>query len=130
MEVTREIVMPAPPAEVWEALTVPERLEEWFANDVELEVEPGGEGTFTWGNGEVRRARVDEVEPGRRLAFRWSEDEPEAGSETTVVFTLEEVPEGTRVTVTESAPTFEACAGHWGAALDLQRLVGGAAVLA
>jgi uncharacterized protein YndB with AHSA1/START domain len=130
VEVTRELVMPAPPAEVWRSLTVPERLEEWFANDVELEAEPGGEGTFTWENGEVRHAHVDEVEPERRFAFRWSEEAPDAGSETTVVFTLEEVPEGTRVTVTESASAPQACAGGWGAALELQLLVRGGAVLA
>lgn len=130
MEVTREIVMPAPPAEVWEALTDPERLEDWFANDVELDAEPGGEGTFTWENGEVRHAQVDEVEPGRRFAFRWSDEGTSPDDETHVAFTLEEVPEGTRLTVTESAPTIEACAGNWGAALDLQALVRRATVLA
>ena len=36
MEVKREIVLPAEPDEVWSALTDSERLEEWFANDVEL----------------------------------------------------------------------------------------------
>src|SRR5947208_387171 len=44
MEVVREIVFPAPPEEVWEALTEPERLEEWFANEVELDARPGGGG--------------------------------------------------------------------------------------
>ena len=43
MEVQREVVLEAPVEEVWDALTEPERLEEWFANDVELELEPGGE---------------------------------------------------------------------------------------
>jgi uncharacterized protein YndB with AHSA1/START domain len=33
MQIEREIVFPASPDEVWEALTEPERLEEWFAND-------------------------------------------------------------------------------------------------
>ena len=37
MEVTREIVFPDPPDEVWRALTEAEQLEEWFANDVELD---------------------------------------------------------------------------------------------
>ena len=37
MEVTREIVFPVSPGEVWEALTDPDQLEEWFANDVELD---------------------------------------------------------------------------------------------
>ena len=32
MEIEREIVVPEPPDEVWEALTEPERLEEWFAH--------------------------------------------------------------------------------------------------
>ena len=37
MEVTREVVLEAPVEEVWDALTDPEQLEEWFANDVELD---------------------------------------------------------------------------------------------
>ena len=62
MEVTRSIVLPVTRDEAWEALTEPERLREWFANDVELDVRPGGEGVFRWENGESRRAVVDEVE--------------------------------------------------------------------
>ena len=42
--------------------TEPERLEEWFANDVELDAVPGGEGVFEWDNGEVRHAIVESVE--------------------------------------------------------------------
>ena len=47
----REIVLPAPRAEVWEALTEPERLEDWFANDVDLDLRPGGGASFRWWNG-------------------------------------------------------------------------------
>ena len=43
MEIERDIVFPASPAEVWEALTEPERLEEWFANEVSLDARPGGD---------------------------------------------------------------------------------------
>jgi uncharacterized protein YndB with AHSA1/START domain len=75
VDVTRELVLPAPPAEVWEALTDSDRLEEWFANDVELDPEPGGEGVFRWEDGEIRRAHVEEVEAGRRFSFRWSDEE-------------------------------------------------------
>ena len=84
MEIVREVVFPAPPEEVWEALTEPERLEEWFANDVELDVRPGGAGVFRWDDGEV-------------------------------AFTLEEVPEGTRLLVRETAPVPE-----WSTALELR----------
>ena len=99
MEVTREIVFPASPDEVWEALTDPEQLEEWFANDVELDVREGGNGVFRWDDGDERRARVLVVEPGERLVFDWA-DEGE------VEFTLEEVEEGTRLLVRESTPEF------------------------
>lgn len=125
MDVTREVVLPAPPAEVWEALTDPARLAEWFANEVELEAEPGGAGVFRWEGGEVRRASVEEVEPERRFAFRWS-DEDAPGEETHVAFTLEEVPEGTRITVTESSAGPSACAAEWSSALELRALLAGA----
>ncbi|HZC28630.1 MAG TPA: SRPBCC domain-containing protein, partial [Gaiellaceae bacterium] len=84
MEVTREVVVPAPPEEVWQALTEPERLEEWFANEVELDVRPGGAALFRWDDGEERRAAVREVQPEERLVLDWD-------GEGEVVFTLEEV---------------------------------------
>jgi uncharacterized protein YndB with AHSA1/START domain len=100
MEVTREVELPAPPDEVWEALTDPEKLEEWFATEVELEVRTGGVGVFRWGNGETRTAVVEEVDPPRRFGFRWA-DADEAESE--VLFELEETAGGTRVTVREAS---------------------------
>ena len=99
MEVTREIVFPVPPDEVWEALTDPEQLEEWFANDVELDAKEGGEGVFRWDDGEERHARVVEAAPGERLVLDWYDDG-------TVELTLEEVEEGTRLLVRESTPQF------------------------
>jgi uncharacterized protein YndB with AHSA1/START domain len=109
MDVRREIVFPAEPAEVWEALTVPERLEDWFATEVELEPRPGGSGVFRWGNGEERHASIEEVDPERLLTLRWED----GGGE--VVFTLEPVPEGTRLVVVESSP-------EWSTALELRAL--------
>jgi len=97
--VTREIVFPVPPDEVWEALTDPEQLEEWFANNVELDAREGGEGVFRWDDGEERHATVVEAAPGERLVLDWDE-------EGTVELTLEEVEEGTRLRVRESTPQF------------------------
>ncbi|HET7045967.1 MAG TPA: SRPBCC domain-containing protein [Gaiellaceae bacterium] len=110
MEVTRELVLPAPPEEVWEALTDPERLMEWFANDVEWD---GDELVYRWGDGEERRARIDEAEEPRRLGFRWSGGD---GAETSVTFELEEASEGTLLTVTEGSDA------GWATALGLQAL--------
>lgn len=115
MEVMRELVLPSPPDEVWTALTDPEELEKWFANDVELDVEEG-EAVFTWENGEVRRARLEEVDEGRRFSFTWSDEDD---VETRVAFDLEEIPEGTRLTVTESSPDPQASA-EWSTAVDLR----------
>ncbi len=53
--IRREIVLPAPREDVWEALTEPERLADWFANDVDLDLRPGGGASFRWSNGETRR---------------------------------------------------------------------------
>jgi uncharacterized protein YndB with AHSA1/START domain len=97
VQVEREIVVPEPPEEVWEALTEPERLEEWFATEVELDARPGGEGVFRWGDGEERRAVVREVEEPRRLVLEW-----EDGGE--VVVELGETPGGTLVRVVEASP--------------------------
>ena len=100
MEVMREVEFPQSPDEVWEAITEPDQLEEWFANDVELDARPGGAGIFRWDDGEERRATVVEADPGERLVLDWDDD----GGE--VEFTLEETDEGTRLRIRESAPDF------------------------
>ena len=104
MEILREVVFPAPPDEVWEALTEPERLEEWFANDVELDVRPGGAGVFRWDDGEERHAVVREAEPGERLVLDWDDDGE-------VEFTLADEDEGTRLVVTETEPAWTPALG-------------------
>lgn len=104
--IRKEIVLPSPREEVWEALTEPERLEDWFANQVELDLRPGGGASFRWDNGEERHATVTEVDPERKLAFEW-DDEGE------VEFTLADDADGTRLTVVETVPA-------WSTALDLQ----------
>jgi len=117
MEVRREIVVAAERNLVWAALTESARLAEWFANEVDLDLRPGGRGRFAWADGEVREADVDEVVAGRRLAFRWAEPGEEA---TAVEWELEEIDGGTRVTVVESVPERapRACA-EWGLAIEL-----------
>lgn len=111
--IRREVVFEAPPDEVWQALTRPERLREWFANEVELDVRPGGAGVFRWDDGSLRHAVVEDVEEERRLAFRWSDDD---GAESRVELALEDSPDGTRLTVTETATTgveANALTGEW-----------------
>ena len=110
MQVEREIVFPEEsPAEVWEALTEAERLEEWFATEAELDPRPGGAGVFRWGDGDERRATVREASEQERLVLEWDDD----GGR--VVIELEELDDGTRLRVVESTPEF-------GTALELRGL--------
>jgi uncharacterized protein YndB with AHSA1/START domain len=99
MEIERQIVVPEAPNEVWEALTEPERLEEWFASEAEFDARPGGEGVFRWGDGEERRAVVRDLQEDERLVLDWDD----GGS---VAIELEPVVDGTRVRVVESSPEF------------------------
>jgi uncharacterized protein YndB with AHSA1/START domain len=104
--IRKEIVFPVPREELWDALTEPERLAEWFANEVDVDLRPGGGASFRWANGEERHATVTTVEPERRLSFAW-EDEGE------VEFVLSDDADGTRLVVVETVPA-------WTTALDLQ----------
>ncbi len=106
--VEREIELPVSPEEAWDAITEAERLEEWFANEVEIDLREGGEGVFRWGDGEERHAVIEEVDPLRRLAFSWDEGR--------VVIELEERGGATVVRVTESANA------GWATALGLRAM--------
>ena len=104
--IRKEIVLRSPRDQVWRALTDPAALADWFANEVELDLRPGGKARFRWANGEQRRARVTAVESGERLAFAWDD-------EGAVEFTLSDEEEGTRLIVVETTPA-------WTTALELQ----------
>jgi uncharacterized protein YndB with AHSA1/START domain len=112
--VERETMIEASPEEVWEALTDEDRLEEWLAPDVELDPVEGGEIAVI--DGDDRRAgTVETVEEEERFAFTWTR--PGEG-ESFVEFTIEALPGGTRVKVTETAvgPIAMAATG-WGSRL-------------
>ena len=108
MEIRREIVLPTTREDAWEALTEPERLEEWFATDVELELREGGAAVFRWGDGDVRRAEVVTVEDEERLVLRFDD-------EGLVDLRLADDEDGTRVLVRETSP-------QWSTALELSAL--------
>ena len=97
--VERETVVEAGPEEVWEALTDEDRLSEWIAPEVELDPVEGGE-LLVRGDGDERRGTVETVTDGERFAFTW--ERPGEG-ESLVEFTVEAIPEGTRVVVVETA---------------------------
>ena len=90
------MTLPLGADEAWETVT---ELEGWLVEDTDLALAPGEEGTLRLPDGEERRAVVEEVEPGERLAFWWWVADAPA---TLVELRLEPAVSGTRVVVTES----------------------------
>jgi uncharacterized protein YndB with AHSA1/START domain len=81
------------PEDAWQALTVPEKVVEWFT-----EATPAGPVgapyRLDFGDGSVIEGRIVELEPGRRLAYTWSWVDTEPRSETLVTWTVEALPDG------------------------------------
>jgi uncharacterized protein YndB with AHSA1/START domain len=97
--VRRAITLPVTRDRAWRAVT--EELDAWLADEVELDPREGGEVTVRWNDGRSRTGVVEEVAEERRLSFRWRADD-DAGAESLVEFTLDDVEDGTRVTVLEA----------------------------
>jgi uncharacterized protein YndB with AHSA1/START domain len=99
-ETSSELTVPASAEETWDALTDPERLADWLAEDAELDLRPGGELAVRVDD-ERRNGFFEEVEPPRRLVFWWG---PDGDEPTRVEIELEPDGEDTRVRVVESRP--------------------------
>ena len=99
-ETSSELTVPASAEETWDALTDPERLAEWLADDAELDLRPGGD-LAVCVDDERRSGFFEEVEPPRRLVFWWG---PDGDEPTRVEIELEPDGEDTRVRVVESRP--------------------------
>jgi uncharacterized protein YndB with AHSA1/START domain len=105
LAIEREVVIEAPVEVVWRTITEPDQLSQWFADRVELVVEPGAHGFMRFGD-QGGPVVVETVDPPTRFSFRWnypSGQEPVAGNSMLVEFTLTpEGPERTRLRVVES----------------------------
>lgn len=100
--IERTMTFHVPREHVWDAITQPESISKWFGVEAEVDLTPGGEAVFRWGEIEVR-ATVDAVEPPSRFSYRWEPSNTPTGGPTTLVdFTLEEIEGGTRLTLVES----------------------------
>src|SRR5690349_22705148 len=103
-QIERETVIAAPVERVWALLTEAEHLGRWFADaGAEIDLRPGGAMALRFeGHGTVH-GRVVEVEPPRRLAYRWGPlGDLTAENSTLVEFTLKPEGDGTRLRVVES----------------------------
>jgi len=86
---------------VWAAITEPEQIARWFGTGAELDLRPGGEGTLSWEDlGVTTSITVETVDRPSRFAYRWQSNR--GGPTTLVEFRLEEIQDGTRLTLVES----------------------------
>src|SRR5581483_9830082 len=104
--VERRTWLPAHPDDVWEIVIG----EDWLAEEVSLELRPGGDATFRTGE-EVRTGWVEDAarpsdDGAGRLAFWWAADgEPASRVEVTIERARGwDGPDGTRVRIVESRP--------------------------
>lgn len=104
--VEKRVVYPVGRAEVWAALTRPAELSRWFGAEVaSLDLRPAGRMVVRHPDGSSRRALVETVDAPSRFAFRWlPAPAGSAGADpgSRVEFLLEEVEEGTALTVVET----------------------------
>jgi uncharacterized protein YndB with AHSA1/START domain len=110
--IERKILLRAPRSRVWRALSDSAEFGTWFGVKVEGTFAPGAHvrGAITHPGYEhvVFDITIERMEPERLFSWRWHPHAVEPGVDyaaeptTLVVFELEEIPEGTRLTVTES----------------------------
>ena len=112
-QIEKQITIMAPRSRVWIALTDAEQFGAWFGVDftgVKFVAGKPAVGTMTYPGHEGRRLEIaiDQVEPETLFSYKWHpyalDDSYDYSSEpmTLCLFRLEDVPGGTRLTVTES----------------------------
>ena len=108
--IQKTMILRAPRSKVWRALTDSAQFGEWFQARPEGPFTPGRKvrGPITYPGYEhlTFEVTIEQMEPERLFSWRWQPggdpDIDPAEPTTLVVFELEEIPEGTRLTVTES----------------------------
>src|SRR3979490_363704 len=110
--IEKEIVLRAPRSRVWRALADAEEFGAWFGMKLEGTFAPGARahGQIALpGHGDVPvEIAIERMDPETRMSYRWHPYAFESGVDysgeptTLVEFRLEEISEGTRLTVVES----------------------------
>ncbi|MGW7328317.1 SRPBCC domain-containing protein [Streptomyces sp. NPDC054840] len=110
--IERELHVDASPEVVFEVLSSPEHIRDWWSADTAFEPAPGATARLTWTDEDTGRQQsapftVVEADPPRMFSFRWTYDETAteaAGPGNSLLVTFELVPtdQGTTVRFRES----------------------------
>lgn len=99
--IEREIRIDAPPAVVFEVISQPEHVREWWYAESDVQPTPGATGELVWADGDDPRADVAQMtvvvaEPPRLFTFRWTHPAGETAVDgNSLLVTFELVPDGT-----------------------------------
>jgi len=104
--IEREIHVDASPEVVFEVVSSPKHLSEWWTDDATVEATPGAVGELVWGDREhVAPITVVDADPPRLFSFRWCHPEGKADDSANsllVTFELTASGAGTRIRLTET----------------------------
>jgi uncharacterized protein YndB with AHSA1/START domain len=108
--IEREIHIDAPPEVVFEVISRPEHVREWWSAESDVEPTAGATGELVWADGDNPRANVTPMtvvvaEPPRLFTFRWAHPAGETandGNSLLVTFELVPAGSGTQLRLTET----------------------------
>ena len=107
--IEREIYIEAPPEVVFEVVSSPDHLKEWWPDDAQYEPTPGSVGEIVFGDrnadGAVVPFTVVDARPPQTFSFRWTHPADEvaaAGNSLLVTFDLIPSGGGTLLKMTET----------------------------
>jgi uncharacterized protein YndB with AHSA1/START domain len=106
--IEKEIVLRAPRSRVWRALANADEFGAWFGMKVEGTFAPGARAIALHGHDMTIEIAIERMDPESRMSYRWHPYPVDPGVDysseptTLVEFELEEIAEGTRLTVVES----------------------------
>ena len=107
--IEREIHVEASPEVVFDVVSSPEHLQQWWPEEADYPVVPGGRGRITFGDpaqgGTQVQFQVVDAVPPRMFSFRWThaaDEQAAEGNSFLVVFELEPAAGGTTLRMTET----------------------------
>ena len=107
--IEREVYVDAAPEVVFDVVSSPDHLEQWWPDDARYEPTPGSVGELAFGDpdggGKVVAFTVVDVVPPRMFSFRWTHPAGETateGNSLLVTFVLSPAGDGTLLRMTET----------------------------
>lgn len=105
LAVERNVLIDVAPQAVWDAITDPKQLEQWYAPGCPWEIPALQEGAtikFHNTDTDIQLATIEVLKPLREFTLRWQLDPLHPGLTLTNTFLLEPENDGTRVIVSQA----------------------------